>query len=103
MLEKVILTYVLKNVNIPNDSNDFSKSDVKSFSSRYVLDGSIQNIEETPIASLLHHYLKKCQKEVVLRSGNHFYHGRFLQYFEGCPGASSFHLNNLNNEVHNKM
>ena len=103
MLEKVILTYVLKNVNISNDSNDFSRSDVKSFSSRYVLDGSIQNIKETPIASLLHHYLKKCQKEVVLRSGNHFYHGRLLQYFEGCPRASSFHLNNLNNEVHNKM
>ena len=90
-------------MNISNDSNDFSKSDVKSFSSRYVLDGSIQNIEEMPIASLLHHYLKKCQKEVVLRSGNHFYHERFLQYFEGCPGASSFHLNNLNNEVRNKM
>ena len=64
-------------MNIPNDSNDFSKSDVKSFSSRYVLDGSIQNIKETPIASLLHHYLKKCQKEVVLRSGIHFYHGHF--------------------------
>ena len=103
MLEKVILTYVLKNVNISNDSNDFSKSDIKSFSSRYVLDGSIQNIEETPIASLLHHYLKKCQNEVVLRSGNHFHHGRFLQYFAGCPGASSFHLNNLDNEVRNKM
>ena len=37
-----MLTYVLKNVNISNDSG-VSKRDDKSFSSQYVLDGSIQN------------------------------------------------------------
>ena len=48
----VMLTYVLKNVNYSNDSRA-SKRDVKSFSSQYELDGSIQVFdaslfEETP-------------------------------------------------------
>ena len=51
----------------------------------------------------MHHYLEKRQIEAVLRFGNHFYHGYFLQYFEGCPRVSSFHLNNLDNEVGNEL
>ena len=54
MLETAVLTYVLKNVNLSNDSR-VNKRDVKSFSSQYVLDGSIQSaciyaslFEETP-------------------------------------------------------
>ena len=31
-----------------------------------------------------------------------FYNECFLQYFEGCPSAPSFHLNNLDNEVGNE-
>ena len=27
----------------------------------------------------------------------------FLQYFKGCPRVSSFHLNNLDNEVGNEL
>ena len=42
LLETIVLTCVLKNVNISNDSR-VSTRDVKSFSSQYVLDGSIQN------------------------------------------------------------
>ena len=41
--------------------------------------------------------------EAVLRFGNHFYHGCLLQYFEGCPRVSTFHLNNLDNEVVNEL
>ena len=51
----------------------------------------------------MHHDLKKSQIEAVLRFGNHFYHGCFLQYFEGCPRVSSFNLNNLDNEVGNEL
>ena len=51
----------------------------------------------------MHHYLKKREIEAVLRFGNHFYHECFLQYFEGCPRVSSFHLNNLDNEVDNEL
>ena len=51
----------------------------------------------------MHHYLKKHQIEAVLRFGNHFYHGCFLQYFECCPRVSSFHLNKLDNEVGNEL
>ena len=32
-------------------------------------------------------------------NSNHFYHKCFLQYFEGCPRVSSFHLNNLYSKV----
>ena len=90
----VMLTYVLKNVNYSNDSRA-SKRDVKSFSSQYELDGSIQVfdaslIEETPNRS-------------VLIFGNHFYHGCFLHYFEGCPRVSSFHLHNLDYEAGNEL
>ena len=42
LLETVVLTYVLKNVNYSNDSR-VSNRDVKSFSSRYELDNGIQN------------------------------------------------------------
>ena len=52
-----MLTYVLKNRNVSNGSR-FSKWDAKSFSSQYVLDGSIQNT-----CNLVHHYLKKRQME----------------------------------------
>ena len=41
LLETVVLTYVLENLNISNDSR-VSKIDVKSFSSQHALDGSIQ-------------------------------------------------------------
>ena len=51
----------------------------------------------------MHHYLKKRQIEAVLRSGNHLYHGCFLQHFEGCPRMSSFQLNHLDNEVRNEL
>ena len=51
----------------------------------------------------MYHYLKKRQIEAVLRSGNHFNHGCFLQYFLGCPRVYSFHLNNLGNEVGNEF
>ena len=50
---------------------------------------------------LMYHYLTKCLIEAILRSGNHFYNECFLQYFEVCLRLSSFHLNNLNNEVRN--
>ena len=49
----------------------------------------------------MHHYLKKRQIEAILRFGDHFYHECFLQYFEGCPRESSFHLNDLVNKVGN--
>ena len=49
----------------------------------------------------MYYYLTKCLIEAILRSGNHFYHECFLQYFEVCRRTSSFHLNNLNNEVCN--
>ena len=52
---------------------------------------------------LMLHFLKKRQIEAILRSGNHFYYECFLQYFEGCPRVSSFHLNNLDNEVGNEL
>ena len=52
---------------------------------------------------LMHHYLKKLHVEAILGFGNHFYDKFFLQYFEGCPRASSFHLNNLGNEVSNEL
>ena len=74
-----------------------SKTDVKSFSSQYELDGSIQNhvfgvslFEETP---------NRSSSEIW----EPFYHGCFLQYFEGSPRVSSFHLNNLENEVGNEL
>ena len=51
----------------------------------------------------MHHYLKKRQLETTLRFGNHFYHECFLQYFEGYPRVSPFHLNNLDNEVGNEL
>ena len=38
----------------------------------------------------------------AVRFANHFYHECFPQYFEGCPRVSSFHLNNLDNEVGNE-
>ena len=54
----------------------------------------------------LAHHLKKRQTEVILKANhtitieaNHFYYECFLQYFEGCPRVSSFHLSNLDNEV----
>ena len=50
----------------------------------------------------MHHCLKKRLIEAIPRSGNYFYHECFLQYFEGCPRMSSFHLNNLKNEVGNE-
>ena len=50
----VVLAYIFENVNISNNSR-VSKRVVKSFSSQYILDGSIQNhvvdaslFEETP-------------------------------------------------------
>ena len=52
---------------------------------------------------LMHHYLKKRQIESIVRFDNHSYHECFLQYFEGYPRESSFHLNNLDNEVGNKL
>ena len=51
----------------------------------------------------MHHYLRKRQIEAVRRSGNHFYYECFLQYFEGFPTVSSFHLNKLDNEVGNEL
>ena len=42
----------------------------------------------------MHYYLKKCQIEAVLKYGDHFYHGCFLRYFEGCPRVSSFQVGN---------
>ena len=50
---------------------------------------------------LMHYYLKKRQIEAILRFGNHFYHKCFLQYLEGCPRVSFFHLNNLYSKVGN--
>ena len=47
--------------------------------------------------------LKKHQIEVILTFGNNFYHEYFLQYFEGCPRVSSFHLNNLDNKISNEL
>ena len=54
----------------------------------HVFDASL--FEETP-------------KGAVLRSGNHFCHACFLQYFEGCPRVSSCYLNNFDNEVGNEL
>ena len=54
----------------------------------YVFDASL--FEETP---------NRSNSEIW----NHFYHECFLQYFEGCPRVSSFHLNNLDNEVGNEL
>ena len=51
---------------------------------------------------LMRHYLKKRQIEAILRFGHHFFHGCFLQHFEGCLRVSSFHPNNLDNEVGNE-
>ena len=42
LLDTVLLGYVFKNANISNNSR-VSKTDVKSYSSQYILDGSIQN------------------------------------------------------------
>ena len=47
-------------------------------------------------------YLKKRQIEAILRFGHHFFHGCFLQHFEGCLRVSSFYPNNLDNEVGNE-
>ena len=51
----------------------------------------------------MHQYLKKRKIEAILKFGNHFYHDFFRQYFGGCPRVSSFHLNNLGNEVGNEL
>ena len=51
---------------------------------------------------LMYHYLKKRQTQAILRFGNHFYREYFVQYFEGCPRVSSFHLNSLGNEAVNE-
>ena len=46
-------------------------------------------------------------KEMPNRSNSEIWEsllsGIFLQYFEGCPRVSSFHLNNLDHEVGNKL
>ena len=49
----------------------------------------------------MHHGLNSV--ETILRFRNHFYHElTCLQYFEGCPRMSSFHLINLDHEVGNE-
>ena len=50
----------------------------------------------------MHHDLKIYQIQIILTFENHFNHERFLQYFEGLPGVSSFALNNLDNELGNE-
>ena len=85
-----MLTYVLKNVNYSNGSRVSNRVSNMYWMVAFKI-------------HIMHHNLKKPHTEAVLKSGNHFYHGCFLQYFEGCPRVSSFHLNDMGNEIGNKL
>ena len=83
-----MLAYVFKNVNLSNDSR-VSKTDVKSFSSQNVLDCSVQN---TSIWCII--ISRDAKIKAILRFGSHL---------KRCPRVSSFHLNNLDNELGNEL
>ena len=90
LLETVVLTYVLKNVDTSNDLR-VSERDVGCRMVAFKI---------YVFEALL---LEKHHIEAIPRFRNHFYHKLFLQYFEGCPRVFSFHLNNLDNEEGNEL